>query len=402
MLISIRWWCALCALLAVAPCRAQVTPIAFDWKAFNSLTQAEKFQVVLTILDARDAALQNVEYTVFEDAVNVRKSDGGRRKMHHSIQEFRRIGATKWMHILDYHADDDDNSNPRDESEENWDGKTARRLRFPPYSGKNAPMGEIDPKPYVCFYQHRFAAVMGSDVQIMLRAMSVAEWLRDAAVNLKSKIAVSAAERDGISAIVVSVNADPYHRELWLDPARGFLILYYNMYVNDQKIMENTVETKVARQVSGVWVPILALGRGTGRDSAETTEVTYAAKDFKIGAVRQQDVEVVFPTGANVLDEIQRISYTNLGDGKYKLMPLAESSARVVHTPPEGKITTDVGPSAAKLYTTTSMATYVRNAQVSRRSVAIRTAIIVGSALVAVFWIILYRRKNRHLTKSER
>jgi hypothetical protein len=69
--------------------------------------------------------------------------------------------------------------------------------------------------------------------------------------------------------------------------------------------------------------------------------------------VRPDDVAVTFPTGASVIDVVQKIAYTVLDDGKYELKPLADSEAGVLHVPPDARVTDDVGPAAARSYKTT-------------------------------------------------
>jgi hypothetical protein len=263
--------------VVVTGVHAQAKQERFDLDKFRALPDAGKLDFVMKVLEVRDAALGNVRYRVAEDVVNVRKSDGRRRNMSKSQQEFRRLGPTFWTRVQDFKRYEADTGFEED-AMQNWDGKAARRLHLPPFSGQKTPMGEIGPAPYVCFYQHRYAAALGFFVKIHFHGVSVRQWLRDAAADPRTTVSVSDGIYRGLPALRVFVKDDVYERELWLDPARGFMTLFFGMattFSSDHKSMENSVEVTEAKQVAGVWVPMRLKGLATVDRSQETSEETF-------------------------------------------------------------------------------------------------------------------------------
>lgn len=100
---------------------------------------------------------------------------------------------------------------------------------------------------------------------------------------------------------------------IWLQPERGFSIRRYREEVRtlpSQEILlfeEGTVDKET--EIDGVWLPfeitnlVGHLKKGTGGETIVTV------KSASVGTVKPEDLEVVFPVGAEVTDNIQQKAY---------------------------------------------------------------------------------------------
>jgi len=348
-----HWWWLAAVVAAVSPpaLAAQVEPDVFDFGAFGALADADKLNFVLAVLDARDRSLENVAYKVRETYVNVRKDNGARRFMTRHVYELRRIGDKCWMHRIDYKFHDP-NGEVRAESIMNWDGKVAKGIGFPPYLGTPYHQCRIDPKESGNFGYHRLGELLGFRIDADLTRRPVTVWFRDA-IDHGAKIEITEADVRGVRALSVLVRQGEWRRWLWLDPKHSFMtVRAEHIYGEKKEFMKGTLEVLTSEQVDGLWVPKKAIRQSGTYADQEQTEITYDVEQFSVGKVTDSDVDVVFPVGSHVVDTVQNISYVVLSDGKYKLLPLANPEARILHEPPQANITDRVDSSAAKSYTT--------------------------------------------------
>jgi len=346
------WWlAAVVAAVSAQALAAQVEPDVFDFGAFGALADADKLNFVLAVLDARDRSLENVAYKVRETYVNVRKDNGARRFMTRHDYELRRIGDKCWMHRVD-HKFYDPNGAVRAESIMNWDGKVAKGIGFPPYLGAPNHQCRIDAKESENFAFHRLGELLGFRIEADSGRRPVTVWLRDA-IDHHAKIEITEADVRGVRTLSVLVRQGEWRRWLWLDPKHGFMtVRAEHVYGETKEFMKGTLEVVTSEQVDGLWVPKKAIRQSGTYAGQERTETTIDVEQFSVGKVTDSDVDVIFPVGSHVVDTVQNISYVVLPDGKYKLLPLANPEAHILHVPPQAKITDRVDSSAAKLYTT--------------------------------------------------
>ena len=257
----IAWLVAVAALLQASWAVAAASEDAFDWTAFRAMSPEQKMGFVLAKLDAQDAELQNVECRVFESHVNVTKSGGARRAMNGYSYEVRRLGTTLWMQVRTLRSPDPD-SEVRQDSVQNWDGKVGRRLGLPPTNGRQNPDGKMMAEECQCFSFQRYMAILGFRVRLVQRAAPTAQWLRESCANPKVKIEVSDAIREGAAALKVQVDESGFRRELWLDPLHGFMIVQYDqVYLNHT--MDTLLRTTEVEKIDGIWLPKRAIGHNT-------------------------------------------------------------------------------------------------------------------------------------------
>ncbi|MCY2952423.1 MAG: hypothetical protein NTU53_10650 [Planctomycetota bacterium] len=348
-----HWWWLAAVVAAVSPqaLAAQVGPDAFDFGAFGALADADKLNFVLAVLDARDRSLENVAYKVRETYVNIRKDNGARRFVTRHVYEFRRIGDKCWMHRIDYKFRDPTGA-VRAESIMNWDGKVAKGIGIPPYLGTPYHQCRIDPEESENFAYHRLGELLGFRIDADFKRRPVTVWFRDS-IDRGAKIEITEADVRGVRTLSVQMGWGEWQRRLWLDPNRSFMtVRAEHVYGGAKEFMKGTLEVVTSEQVDGLWVPKKVIRQTGTYASQEWGETTIDVEQFSVGKVTDSDVDVVFPVGSHIVDTVQNISYVVLLDGKYKLLPLANPEAHILHEPPQANITHRVDSSAAKLYTT--------------------------------------------------
>lgn len=370
----------------------------FDFSAFRALPVAERINVILTVLDARDAALQNIEYTVLETYVNVNKKDGTRRYMYKSLNQLRRRDQKLWLHVQEFESHKPDGKLHED-SVQNWDGKIGRRLTLPPYTGEPEAIGQINPKVFNSFIYHRFLAITGLRLKVIDEQFPMTRWLRDV-LQEGAKLDATDSVRRGVNCLKLTVDRLGWRRELWLDPARGFMPVQFDQVYGD-KTMEWLMEVLEADQHAGVWFPRIASGINTGTSDKEIGESKFEVQNFKVGAVRETDLEVVFPIGTSVVDSVRNIGYTMLPDGKFKLTALAVPEAAVVFEPPVNNIVDHVDAGTVKTFIKTPLLPYVPPPPLNRSRGVLRAVFYGVNALLVLIALWWNSRRVRRVAKAK-
>jgi hypothetical protein len=306
----------LCAVFTGRPAVADEAAIknaGIDWAAFDALPDQDKSKFILAALDARDLALSNMRYTVRETAINIRKDDGSRRFMTKTDYEMRRLGDKCWMHLKPYTYYDPDGP-VNMEVTVNWDGKKAKGLVPPEFSRSKTHKGEINPAENDNFSYRRLSELLGFRMRLVPKSMPVAQWLREA-IARDATLEATKALNGTTTLMRVVIQDQRWRREIWLDPARGFMIVrFVNVYGKDY--MKGTLEVIDTQQIAGVWVPKKAIGTSGTYHDKEVTEVTHEVKDFAIGTLKEHDLDIDFPVGTRVFDSINNVAYVVGADGK--------------------------------------------------------------------------------------
>jgi hypothetical protein len=279
----------------------------------------------------------------------------------------------------------------------NWDGAVARGMVLPEYTPGNRAQCRVSTTENDNLARMEYMHLLG------LRAivgdagdlrMPVAQWLRDA-IEQGDKLEISNAEHVGRRVIRVAVYRARRWRELFLDPARGFMTVGVRAAF-DNDAGENTIDVIESREVSSVWVPTKAIQWRGSRLDKERTEVTYQVDQFSIGTVKDSDTEIVFPVGSKVMDTVQRVFYTIRQDGKLDLQPFADPSARTVYDVPTTNTVVDrIDQSTTSKYQTRDLVLGPSGAPgdgssaIRRWTAALLTSLCVG----LLYYYMRYRRR---------
>src|SRR5207248_5832122 len=118
---------------------------------------------------------------------------------------------------------------------------------------------------------------------------------------------------------------DDYVYEFWFDVDRDFMIRAYHLTDRDGGAAHLDA-TEVARH-QGVWVPTRAVRKSRLTGTLPWGEDVFELQEFSAHKVQPLDVQVDFPVGAGVVDEILAVNYVILPNGKYELYPQGNSSS---------------------------------------------------------------------------
>jgi hypothetical protein len=337
-----RFVCSLLALACVALGSRAAEPVAFDWDAFRTGSAEQKVATVLMKIDSRDETLENIAYKARVTSVNVHKETGSRRFMHKESFEFRRLEETFWLHMTQYAFEDEHAKDPRSEWEVNCDGKAWRSLAVDGTVAVIAPVGESSSFPPLWSN-----LILGVRVESPFKPETLVQWLRrateaagagDAAGNAyTTTVRAEAQNYKGVETLHLDLREDKFHREFWLDPARGFMIIA-TTYGYADRGGGAAYEVTAAQHVegigaAGVWVPKTIVGRQGPGFSEEQTELTYDVTDFRIGQLKEADVALPFPPDVKVYDRVRHIAYDPLPDGTFRLLPVEDERAGDRYTP---------------------------------------------------------------------
>jgi hypothetical protein len=272
----------------------------------------DKIAFVLSVLEARERALNNFSISAIKTVENV--SATGTRQFKHKDQfEVRRFGEKIWMQFGHYL---DEAGKAATESQMSWDGHEARGLGLSRTANRSHPVGRIDPKEQDNFTTFRLSELLGFRVNTEEGPESVAEWLRNASKN-GGKIAVDEDVVDSIAAIRVSVVQGIFHRTFWIDPSRDFMIIKFDYIAGSlERYNKETIQATKCKQWNDTWLPEVALCVSGLSGRADRTESTYSVSSASVGKVRSTDTDVTFPPHTEVVDAVRHVAYVTRDDGK--------------------------------------------------------------------------------------
>jgi len=225
--------------------------------------------------------------------------------------------------------------------------------------------------------------------------MSVTDWIRDCA-RRKGLLEVDEVEHDGARLLRVKVTEGLEVWTVWLDPLRDFMICGLDyLYKSGNVYTKASNNVSEATQISGIWIPTRAIRRSGFSGSRVETEFKYEVEKCQIGTLKQEDTDIVFPTGSKVLDSTRNIAYFILPDGKYRLVSFADRERDTVFVAPRDSVTDRVDNSSANAYSHEPLAVVPARltAAPTRRSAwlvtmrfALAGGVVMGGIIVLLRW----------------
>ena len=232
------------------------------------------------------------------------------------------------------------------------------------------------------------------------KSLSLNSWLRELVTRRGQLVQINCALRDGKPAIQVLLTlpiGDQITEDtLWLDPEKNLMVTemdyetrYPGGYVRSS---HRVIESKL---LSGIWVPVKTVRTGELSGHENKTEWVYDVTGFDLGSVQPSDVEVNFPLNSKVVDTIKHIAYFIRPGEQFDLLPLADTSAHLIHRPPAERRVDKIDSDTSKLYTTNPLIVDPL-ANATGRSARIKLRIISGLLTIAtlVGLLAVWRRKG--------
>lgn len=320
---------SLLAALLVAVVFAQ--PDAFDSAAFEQLSDREKIDFVSAVLEMRDAQLQNFAYEALDTMTNV-SSDGKELE----IVRKEPIGVKRKDNQLLFHAK---RFNPDKDQWATiitaWDGSVSRALITRPVWEN--PRGTISDSEDSNFSARKYNEILGLRRYSTDIPMTMHEWFNDAAAN-NIRIDVDTVEQGGkpLLTFKVHVGREKYW-EYYLDPARDFVPVRgeYRRERRGKFVGRASHNVTEAKEIDGFWVPTKVVQRTANVVSEHETQWLYEVSDFERGTVTDEDFEITFPPGTEVIDSIVNLAYQLLPGGGVKMLPLADAQTGEMINPPD-------------------------------------------------------------------
>lgn len=325
---------ALAACLAFCTFASPAFPAPLDAKAFNSLSEEDRYACVLAALRSRETQLNNFSYAL-QCTLSIVDNQGGAQPpfMVDSI-ELRRLGSKTFIHV-----------NPTfkgkqwEQTWSSWDG-TTRRSRHLRTDGRHT--GRIADAELPLVNEVNYNDALGFRVLTRIKGgalvgKSRSEWLDYHRSVRERPVEVRATEEGRNVWIYVKVQTgDDYRHQLWLDPQRDFMLVrerYDAKYEGDDRGYCYTDVTD-AMQADGLWVPtkVTQVRSSTDKDG-ESTRYQYDVSSFARNKVRDADFIVNFVPGADVVDSRTETVYRVAADGKLEPQPVFDPSTGLTKRP---------------------------------------------------------------------
>jgi hypothetical protein len=369
-----------------------------DIKAFNQLSESERFDIALASLRSRDASLDRFAYQLNEDCGHIEISTGVRTAATKSFYELRRNGRMTWLHCrrLDVAS-----GAVKAEFWSNWDGSLQRSLTL--RKGEKTPNGVIrdTEADFIRLLYCNF--ILG--FRVPDTGTTVPEWLDDLVSNKKCVVSV-AGVMDGNAPMIhltVPTGAN-YGHQFWLDPARDYMPVRQQYVLNYKNGSTRIVdEVTTAQQADGFWVPKKIVRRMERLHNTYYTLFTYDFADFKRGTAASQDMTVDFPPETVVVDGVQKVAYQVVKDGSRRPMPLYSPRMGKLLQPTTREAGTGADPGATSALRPDNEVPPPSSTIDDRSTQADRTAFrwgptvlaVVAVLIVAGSFVVLHRMKVR-------
>ena len=337
----------------------QVAVIGLTWATLVSASAPERPGGTATteeilrfqgLLDARDSELQNLSFDEQLVETNIH-ADGSRQQMTRAEYEVRRVGERAWVRLRVQKPDVPDGPIVADVFA-NWDG-TASKMLSTLTGADNSVLrtASIRPEQNDNFRSNAYNQLLGFRLYDVPRDITVAQWFRNVSKN-SMPVRIADVSRGGRLMLEATVQAGGLQRTIALDKERNYSIARIG---RDAQAGESHswdwIEVTEAAKVSGVWIPVAAVGHGeTTAVPGVATESRFSIKDVRIGGLSESDLDITFPPKTLVLDAVQNISYVMEGPGRYRLVPVADQNAHSVYMPPKNAVVSAPDGNAVRLY----------------------------------------------------
>lgn len=376
-----------------------VTAVTAAVPGFDQLSETRRRDFILAAMEQRYVAMSNLSYTVDVRTVRISLPDGERTLLFHDRIEFRRFADTFWMHgrYGRFQTEDD----IAIDTATSWNGKNDRSLSLPnPAATQGSQVGMVDITEANNFVSLQYNELLGLRTKGSPVANSepVFAWIRDAC-KLGCKFEVPPASPSSSTLSITVHQLADETRTYFLDISRGYMISRIEKIIK----MKDTARTpdiysvETWQRAGGLWIPSLATYRGAevaGRP--RRAEVTYKLAEVSVGNVKQSDVDIIYPPGTKVIDNVNNAAYIVRPGGKYQLIPFGDANTHEVRVPPKDAVVTKIDVSTHTLY---SSAPLVFGNPTKARPVELtptRLTLFLGSlALTAAGFIAIVRHRKR-------
>ena len=320
----------------------------FDAAGFSRLPVKQQCDRVITALEAREVRLSNLAFVATESRHDVSKKDGQIvADLGKDEYEVRILNDRSWAKNTEYFKCDP-NAAIRTIQTMAWDGRESLKLFAPPYMGTKNFTARVDPKENSALSNHRLTEILGLRMRTFAKTLPVAKWLRGALTEGKPFRVQSGITGD-YPWILLSVQDGGYVREFVVDPSRGFLLMRVSSVYGKNANVGATRCVEVTK-VGGLWLPLRVTENATVYYTKTENLIDTRVSEYRIGALKAQDVTLELPIGSDVVDTVRHISYTIEAKNKYRLKRLVLKDGVTLMLPPANPVVPRIDEDTSKLY----------------------------------------------------
>jgi hypothetical protein len=281
----------------------------------RTMSQEQKFSIVMAALQTRDAQLENFSCDFSEECSNVFPT-GKREPVKRVVGALARLREHSLLRAKLYML-----NRPEAESEfiSVWDGTVQRALTWR-RKIESAPRGTVRDTEIPALRGLFYTQMLG--FRVPEASLTLPEWLTRQKNVDKVPFDVEVETVGPTDLVSLKIESGPnYYDKYWLDAERGFLPLRYDYRITG-KAGENTarMEVKEAKAIDGIWIPLHVTRSMRLANSKYETVLEYVVTSFKRGGMHKADFVITFPPGSEVTDQVHRTAYrvTANGDREYE------------------------------------------------------------------------------------
>lgn len=290
----------------------------FDYSKFSQMNKEDKVGFVLSVLEMRDVKLQNFAYEMTHRLQRFTPKDGKRQFLNEALIGIKRKGNKLFLT-----AEKLDSKKRLQKFRANWDGTTAKSLLYRPYR-KVTHSGLIRDHEDNNFTYRAFNHILGLRL-LDTPKLTLNEWFNESMAKGRS-IDIDVVEENGKSLLMFKVTVGYKYWQWFLDVDRDYMPIRAEiLYKVDENYNSDSSVVEEAIQVDDFWVPKKVFRR-TGTSAGDGQgEITYEISTFTRNTVTDEDFEISFPPGTEVVDTVENVSYRVLPSGAVEMLPLANT-----------------------------------------------------------------------------
>jgi hypothetical protein len=310
-------------ILGILLCCTRVMAFGTDnVPSLDGLSQGDRFNVIVSALEARDERLRNLQYQVQKSGrnYNYNPQGGGGWEAEHvlGLYDLKRIGDRRLLRIRFGQVGKRKNS----DTAESWDGNEARAFAADP-----TPSGAIRDKPSRAIIDDLYNHLLGYAVK-MAPEETLARWLREMSRKSVPGKMIEVHVEGALWYVCVVDGVQTFHA-FWIDPARDCMPVRYEGRFISYEQRPNQIDwgaqyrggweshwVEKAESVSGVWIPKQIMVRTGNGAWTKFSEMKFDVKEFSVGGVREEDLKLEFPVGCEVVDSARGIAFAITPNGR--------------------------------------------------------------------------------------
>jgi hypothetical protein len=311
----------------------------------KDLSGNDKVSLIEALLAWRDGVLSDCSYKMTEEEVSVDLRDHSSLLVVRNSRHVIRSGRKMFEHVA---QTAEDGKSTEVESFCAWDGERATiRTHWQDRNLYDSGMiSDHEPKSLRQCGYHRMLGVRMPGQRAAGATLS--EWFTLVAHKKESMCTVEMgvdAAKDMLVVKLVSNGLRTY--TMWLDPAKDYMMLrFIDDYVaKDGGRQTCSMEVTGSKQVEGLWVPTKVTQVDTTSVAPnDSSEHRFEVTEFSREKSDAKDMEVVFPQGTHVVDNIKGTAFRVLKDGKTEAIPFYDGQAGRIIGPTRNPATTTTSP----------------------------------------------------------